>query len=51
MRYERYGLLLILILSWSGKLWGPLGAVIGFVYGKLFFIAQAGNALANLFIH
>lgn len=51
MRYERYGLLLILILSWSGKLWGPLSRVIGFVYGKLFFIAQAGNDLVNLFIH
>lgn len=50
MRYERFGIILILLLSISGKLWGPLGTAIGFVYDKLFFIAQAGYDFVHLFM-
>jgi Zn-dependent protease len=50
MKYERYGLILIMILSFSGKLWGPLGTAVSFVYEKLFFFAQAGNDLIHLII-
>lgn len=48
MRYERYGLILIMLLSLSGKLWGPLSIAISFVYDKLFFITEAGYNLVAL---
>ena len=50
MRYERFGFILILILAFSGKLWGPLSTAINFVFEKLFIVAQAGLDLVNLFI-
>ncbi|HHT16371.1 MAG TPA: site-2 protease family protein [Papillibacter sp.] len=50
MRYERFGLILILILSVSGKLWGPLGSVIETLFGFFFGIAQKGYELATLIV-
>jgi Zn-dependent protease len=50
MRYERFGFILILILAFSGKLWGPLSTAISFVFDKLLIVAQAGLDLAMLFL-
>ncbi len=48
MRYERYGFIIILILVFSGRLWGPLGTAINFVYSQLSVFAQAGYDLVGL---
>lgn len=42
MRYERYGMIIMLLLVATGLLGKPLSAAIGFVYGKLFAVAQFG---------
>lgn len=47
MRYERFGLILILILSISGKLWGPLGAVIDAAFNALLGVSRFGHGLAR----
>ena len=47
MRYERYGMILLMLLVISGGLSGVLGDVTGWVYDKLFFIAEFGFELVN----
>ena len=46
MRYERYGMLLLFALVATGALGTPLSRAVGFVFGKLTFIAQAGFDIA-----
>ncbi len=41
MRYERYGMILLLVLISTGVLSRPLGAATAFLYDKLMVIAQA----------
>ena len=45
MRYERYGMLLLLALVWTGILGRPLSAVTGWLYERLFPLAEWGFAL------
>jgi Zn-dependent protease len=40
MRYERYGMILLLVVVATGVLGRPLGTVTGFIYDKLFVIAE-----------
>lgn len=40
MRYERYGMLLLIILMLSGITSGPLATATGFIFDKLFYFAQ-----------
>ena len=47
MRYERYGMILLMVLVVSGGLSGVLGTVTGWVYDKLFFIAEFAFKLVN----
>lgn len=49
MRYERYGMVVLVVLVVSGAVDGILGRAVGFVFDKLFFAAKLGNALAGLF--
>jgi Zn-dependent protease len=49
MRYERYGMFLLIALMLSGYLSRPLNYVFAFVLDKLFVFAQAGYRLAGLF--
>ena len=42
MRYERYGMIIMLLLVATGLLGKPLSAAIGYVYGKLIAVAQFG---------
>lgn len=42
MRYERYGMLLLLALVATGVLGSPLSAVVRWLFGKLFFITECG---------
>lgn len=42
MRYERYGMLLMLVLIATGVLGTPLSAVVGWLFDKLFFMAEFG---------
>ena len=50
MYYERYGMILLFALAFFGVLAGPLQAVIGFIMGHLFEIAQFAFKLGNHFI-
>lgn len=51
MRYERYGMILLIILLVSGVVSEPLSRVTGSVFNTLFYsIAQAGFDLASKFI-
>jgi Zn-dependent protease len=47
MRYERYGMILLVVLVASGAFSGVLSTVTGWVYNKLFFIAEFGFDLVN----
>ncbi len=47
MRYERYGMILIIVLVATGGLSGVLSSVTGWVYDKLFFIAEATFELVS----
>ena len=47
MRYERYGMLILMALVITGGLSGVLSNVTGWMYDKLFFIAQFGFDLVN----
>lgn len=49
MRYERYGLILVLLLSVSGRLAGPLSIAFEAVFDKLFIFARAGQSFTALF--
>ena len=46
MRYERYGMLLLLVLIVTDVLGNPLYAVTQFVFDKLFIFAEWGSALS-----
>lgn len=46
MRYERYGMLLLLVLIVTDVLGNPLYAVTEFVFDKLFIFAEWGSALS-----
>ena len=50
MRYERYGMLLLYVLMFTGLLGTPLNAAIGFCAEKLFIFARWGFAFSNLLI-
>ena len=45
MRYERYGMVLLLVLVWTGILGRPLSVVTGWLYDRLFPLAEWGFAL------
>ena len=45
MRYERYGMLVLLALVWTGILGRPLSVVTGWLYDRLFPLAEWGFAL------
>ena len=45
MRYERYGMLLLLLLVWTNVLGAPLSSVTRWVFGKLFFLSEGGFRL------
>jgi len=47
MRYERYGMILLMVLVATGATSGVLSAVTGWAYDKLFFLAQFGFDLVN----
>ncbi len=47
MRYERYGMIVLMLLVVTGGLSGTLSDVTGWVYDKLFFIAEFGFELVN----
>lgn len=47
MRYERYGMIVLMLLVVSGGLSGVLSSATGWVYDKLFFIAQFAFDLVN----
>ena len=47
MRYERHGMILLMILVVTGATSGVLSTVTGWLYDKLFFLAQFGFDLVN----
>ncbi len=47
MRYERYGMIVLILLVATGATSGFLSTVTGWVYDKLFFIAEFGFGLVN----
>ena len=42
MRYERYGMILLLVLVATKVLGSPLSTATGWVFDKLFFLAESG---------
>ncbi len=51
MRYERYGMLILLVLVVTGVLSGPLSKAVSFLFEKLFFLADAGFGLGIKIIY
>jgi Zn-dependent protease len=49
MRYERYGMIILIVLVASGVLGTPLYNAVTYVYDKLFYIAELAHNLFNLF--
>ena len=47
MRYERYGMIVLMLLVVTGGLSGVLSTATGWVYDRLFFIAEFGFSLVN----
>ena len=47
MRYERYGMIALLVLAYTGVLGAPLSAAVSWVFGKLTVIAQYGFNLVR----
>ena len=47
MHYERYGMILLMLLVVTGATSGVLSSVTGWLYDKLFFLAQFGFDLVN----
>lgn len=45
MRYERFGMIFLVLLVMSGALSGVLSSVIGFVFSKMFVLAELSNQL------
>lgn len=50
MRYERYGMIIILIVMLSGVVSGPLNTVTYYIFDKLFLLAQLGYKLVLKFM-
>lgn len=50
MRYERYGMILLLLLLVTGILSGPLGTATAFLFKKLFYIAIWASELVSKFM-
>ncbi|MGN1002266.1 MAG: site-2 protease family protein [Oscillospiraceae bacterium] len=50
MRYERYGMILLLVLVATGVFGSPLSKATGFLYDKLFVLAEWGFQLMNKLI-
>lgn len=50
MRYERYGMIILLLLMATDILGNPLSAVTGWLYDKLFIIAEWGFEIVTNFI-
>ncbi len=50
MRYERYGMLLLVVLVVTGILSGPLDTAVSYVFDKLFTVANWGFYLANMLV-
>ncbi len=48
MRYERYGMILLVVLVVTGVLSGPLNDAVYFLFDKMFFAAHWGFKLGNL---
>ena len=48
MRYERFGMIILIALIYLGTIDGFLNKTVMFVYEKLFIIVQGANALANI---
>ncbi len=48
MRYERWGMLLLIVLVFTGALDGTLGRLAGAAMDKLWVFAELGNRLGNL---
>ena len=49
MRYERYGMLALLALVWSGVLGSPLSSAVAWLFDKLFAVAKFGFDLVGGF--
>ena len=47
MRYERFGVLLLLTLVWTGALGTPLSSAVVWLYDKLFVVARFGFELSG----
>lgn len=50
MKYERYGMLVLIVVLMTNILSGPLSTVVTFVFDKLFYIAELGFDLIQKFI-
>ena len=50
MRYERYGMIALWLLVWSGTFGSPLSTATAWVFDKLFAVAEFGFNLMNRFI-
>ena len=48
MRYERYGMILLIVIMVTGALTNILGTVLDFLFGKFFLLAQWANHLTLL---
>lgn len=50
MRYEKYGMILLVVLVWTGLLGDPVSIAVGFVFDRISIIAQCScNAVFYLF--
>ena len=50
MRYERYGMIALWLLVWTGVLGSPLSAAVEWSFDKLLNVAQWGFDLMKRFI-
>lgn len=50
MRYERYGMIILVVVLLMGVLSGPLSAAVTYIFDKLFYAAQLGDKISALFI-
>ena len=47
MRYERYGMIIVMLLVITGAVSGVLSTVVNWLYDRLFFIAEFAFDLVN----
>ena len=50
MRYERYGMIALWLLVWTGVLGSPLSTAVEWSFDKLFNVAQWGFDIVKRFI-